>query len=144
FWALLGLFWYLKPITALVLESVPALISRRRLLLFASALGAAVLWMLPYVKAHAPHALTPALGMGVNAMLAFASTILGGYLVEQAQRIGASGRLGALHQAAAHLAGIAAPILGLAAHGLAPQVAAALLALFGILAVIIMPEQSPG
>jgi hypothetical protein len=106
--------------------------------------GAALLWMLPALPLHALRGHTPAIGIAVNAMLALASTILGGYVVEQAHRIGASGRLGALHQAAGHLGAMAAPLLGIAAGGiLAPPVAAALLALFGLMAAIVLPGDSP-
>jgi hypothetical protein len=144
FWALLGLFWYLKPAAALLLESVPGLISRRRLCLVAAVAGAALLWLLPSLSRAEPRSLTPGIGIGIGAMLALASTILGGYLVEQAQRFGASGRLGALHQAAAHLAALAAPLLGLAAgRAVAPPVAAVLLALFGITAAVLLPRQPP-
>ena len=141
FWALVGLFWYLKPMVALALEAVPGLASRRRLCLAGSAGGAAILWLLPWLQFHSPAALSPALGIGLNALLALASTILGGYLVEQAQRIGATGRLGALHQAALHLAALTAPVLGLVGgRVVAPPVAAALLGLFGLAAACLMPN----
>ena len=144
YWALVGLFWYLKPLAALALESVPGLLSRRRLCLLGSALGAALLWLHPSLSVHASGAGSLIVGIGLNALLALASTILGGYLVEQAQRIGASGRLGALHQAASHLAGLAAPLLGLTAgRAIGPTVAAALLAAFGITAALLLPQNSP-
>ncbi len=143
FWALVGLFWYLKPVAAVILESVPGLISRRRLCLFASVAGAALLWLLPGLSMRSSEIDKLFIGIGVNALLALASTILGGFLVEQAHRIGASGRLGALHLAAAHLAGLAAPILGLAAGRAAgPMVAAVLLAAFGIMAAFLLPEDA--
>ncbi len=144
FWALLGIFWYLKPVAALLFQSMPGLATRRTVCLVATSFGAAVLWMLPSLRMHAPTSLTPAIGIGVNALLVLASTILGGYLVEQAQRIGASGRLGALHQGVAHLAAMTAPVLGLAAgRAVGPPVAAALLVLFGVMAALLMTRAAP-
>ena len=143
FWALAGLFWYLKPVAALVVESVPALLSRRLLCAIASGLGAALLLLLPHLPARSAAEWSLPIAIGLNALLALASIILGGYLVEQAQRIGASGRLGALHQAAAHLAGLAAPLLGLTAgRAIGPTVAALLLAAFGLMAALLMPKNS--
>jgi len=140
FAALLGLFWYLKPVAAALLEGVPGLISYRKVCLIASAAGAAILWMVPLLNGHVSPPAAIALGIGLNAVLALASTILGGYLVEQAQRIGASGRLGAFHQAAGHLAGMAAPLLGFGAgHFVAPPVAATLLLGFGAVAAFLFP-----
>src|SRR5579872_5157827 len=144
FWALVGLFWYLKPVAALLLETNGALLSRRTLVLLASVGGAALLWLLPILSPHLAGGAAMAVAIGMNALLALASTILGGYLIEQAQRIGASGRLGALHQAAAHVAGMAAPLLGLAAGRVAgPAVAAGLLLAFGVTAALLLPHSGP-
>lgn len=140
FLAILGVFWYLKPLAAILLETVP-IFSHRRICLIGAVSAAAVLWLVPLFSATLPG---PVFVIALNALLAFASTILGGYLVEQAQQMGATGRLGALHQAAAHLGALTAPLLGFVigrSLDMPPIVSACLLLGLGGLSYWLMPEE---
>ncbi len=114
-WLLLGAFWYAKPIFALCLQSKSPSAPTRRQWLAGSALCAAGLWLAASVTHSAM--LLVCLLVAIGAMLALASTVMGGILVEQGQRMGATGRLGALHAGGVFLARLtgagAASLLGL-------------------------------
>lgn len=134
-WLGVGLFWYLKPLFALLAPIVIRSAQAQRAGLAASALSAACLWLLLPVASSGMW--MGVLLVGIGAMLALASTLMGGLLVEQGQRMGATGRLGALHAGAIFLARLAgAGFVGLAATPTMNRVAlgaAVLLAAFTLL-----------
>ncbi len=134
-WLGAGLFWYLKPLFALFAPIIIRSAQAQRIGLAASALGAACLWLLLAVASSGVR--MGVLIVGIGAMLALASTLMGGLLVEQGQRMGATGRLGALHAGAVFLARLAgAGFVGIAATPTLSRVAlaaAGLLTVFSIL-----------
>lgn len=89
--------WYLKPLAGLASDSFPIFGTRRRHYLILSSVGAGVSWI---VLALAPRLYLPVLITAVllNAMMVMASTVMGGLLVEEAQRIGATGRFSSLRE----------------------------------------------
>ncbi len=134
-WLGAGLFWYMKPLFALLAPVVARSAQAQRAGLAASALGAACLWLL--LPGASSGVWMGVLIVGIGAMLALASTLMGGLLVEQGQRMGATGRLGALHAGAIFLARLAgAGFVGIAATPTLNRVAtgaAVLLAAFFVL-----------
>jgi hypothetical protein len=105
-WLLLGMAWYVRPMLALGVQGMsrfrkPASIPVCRWLV-GSAFAAACLWLA--LGGNPARGLSVALLIGISGMLALASTVMGGLLVEQGQRMGATGRLGALHAGAIFLA----------------------------------------
>lgn len=144
-WALIALFSYLKPLAAMLTDYVPLFGSRRRSYLVISAGLASLLWLTTLLTPNSPAMLTIAC-IGVGAMLALGSTVIGGFLVEQGQKYGATGRLGALHQMLLHLAWmIAAPLsgflAGMAFH-LTPIFSAALLLILAFCSYGLMREET--
>jgi MFS family permease len=93
FWC--GLAWYLKPLAGILTDAFPFFGTRRRhYLLFSSALTA-LSWI---GMAFLPHTYGALLlgAMIVNLSMVMGSTVIGAYLVEAGQRMGATGRLTAL------------------------------------------------
>ena len=105
-WLLLGVAWYVRPLMIFVVQGM----SRFRKSAFVplcrwlvgSAFAAAGLWLA--LGGNPVRGLAVALLIGISGTLALASTVMGGLLVEQGQRMGATGRLGALHAGAIFLA----------------------------------------
>jgi MFS family permease len=146
FWAITALFWYLKPLFALLVDHVPLLGSRRRLYLMTSAALAAVLWLTVLVAPHTASMMTAAC-IGIGAMLALGSTVVGGFLVEEGQKLGATGRLGALHQALLHFAALvgvplSAVLAGSALH-ITPIVGAVMLLVLAAGSYLLMRDETP-
>jgi hypothetical protein len=95
FWAVATLAWYLKPLAGLICDSVPLFGTRRRGYLISGAIVAVVAWA---AFAVLPRAYGPFLVLmtGLNVALVVINTTVGGMLVEEGQRLGATGRLSAL------------------------------------------------
>jgi len=95
FWAVGTIAWYLKPLAGLVCDSVPLFGTRRYAYLLLGGVGAVLAWT---AFAFVPRAYLPFLALmtGLNIALVVISTTVGGMLVEEGQRHGASGRLSAL------------------------------------------------
>lgn len=95
FWAIATLPAYVKPLVGLICDSVPLFGTRRRGYLLAGAVVAALAWT---AFALLPRAYLPFLvAMTVlNLALVTAATAVGGMLVAEGQRTGATGRLSAL------------------------------------------------
>jgi predicted MFS family arabinose efflux permease len=89
--------WYLKPLAGLISDSIPLFGTRRRSYLMISAGTAAVCWIVLGITHESYHSVL-FVAMTLNLMMVFASTAMGGMLVEQAQRFGATGRLCALRE----------------------------------------------
>ena len=146
FWALTGLFWYLKPLAALWTDNVPLFGTRRRGYLVVSALAAGALWLsMLFVPPTAGRLFFEFIGLG--AMLALASTVLGGLLVEQGQRLGATGRMGCIHLSMVHLAALTAGLAGgwLTNHRFqfTPAFAASLLLALALASVCLLRDERP-
>jgi hypothetical protein len=95
FWAVATLAWYLKPLAGLICDSLPLFGTRRRGYLISGAIVAVVAWA---AFAVLPRAYGPFLVLmtGLNVALVVINTTVGGMLVEEGQRLGATGRLSAL------------------------------------------------
>ena len=111
FWAIATLAWYLKPLAGLICDSVPLFGSRRRGYLISGAVAAVACWL---AFAVVPPAFWPfmALMTGLNVALVVISTTVGGMLVEEGQRLGATGRLSAMRTALEGLMSLVAGPLG--------------------------------
>jgi len=111
--------WYLKPVAGLVSDGIPLFGTRRRHYLMISSGTAGVCWILLGVIPES-YRLLLFIAMALNVMMVFASTAMGGMLVEQAQRFGATGRLSALREGVNNLATtIGLPVSGyLAVHAI--------------------------
>ena len=145
-WLALGSCWFIKPIWALLIERVAPAAASRRNWLMGSALGAAALWILATVT-HSP--LTFALLLvSLGAMLALASTVMGGILVEQGQGMGATGRLGALHAGGVFLARFigagAASLLGLKTLHFTAPFCVVVLVIFALLCGTLLKDEGTG
>jgi len=93
FWT--GLAWYLKPLAGILTDAFPFFGTRRRhYLLFSSALTA-LSWIGMNFLPHTYGSLLFG-AMVVNLFMVMASTVIGAFLVEAGQRMGATGRLSAL------------------------------------------------
>ncbi|MGA2401038.1 MAG: MFS transporter [Syntrophobacteraceae bacterium] len=125
--------WYLKPLAGLVSDSIPLFGTRRRHYLMLSAGAAGICWILLGVIAESYHSIL-FIAMALNLMMVFASTAMGGMLVEQAQRFGTTGRLSALREGLNNLAvTIGLPLSGyLAVHAIGWTAILAAGLLFGL------------
>jgi Major Facilitator Superfamily len=93
FWC--GLEWYLKPIAGILTDAFPFFGTRRRHYLLFSSVLTALSWISMNFLPHTYGSLL--LGaMVVNLFMVMASTVIGAFLVEAGQRMGATGRLSAL------------------------------------------------
>jgi len=95
FWC--GLAWYFKPFAGILTDAFPLFRTRRRWYLLLSSALAAVCWV---GLGHVPQTYSNLLwaAIVVNFFMVIASTVVGAYLVESGQRLGATGRLTALRQ----------------------------------------------
>jgi predicted MFS family arabinose efflux permease len=111
--------WYLKPLAGLISDSIPLFGTRRRHYLMLSAAAAGICWILLGIIPESYLSIL-CIAMALNLMMVFASTAMGGMLVEQAQRFGATGRLSALREGLNSLAvTIGLPVSGyLAVHAI--------------------------
>ncbi len=134
-WLALSGFWFVKPLWALLIGRVSTPAASRRNWLMGSAFGAAGLWLLAGLT-HSP-LMFALLLISVGAMLALASTVMGGILVEQGQQMGATGRLGAFHAGGIFLARLtgagAASLLGSQTLHFTAPLCALILAVFAVL-----------
>jgi MFS family permease len=95
FWA--GLAWYLKPLAGILTDAFPLFGTRRRSYMLLSALLAGVSWLALIWTPHQYRTLLVGV-IVINAFMVFASTAVGGYMVETAQATAGSGRLTAIRQ----------------------------------------------
>ena len=93
FWC--GLAWYLKPFAGILTDAFPLFRTRRRHYLLISSVLACASWI---GMSFVPHRYGALLwgAMIVNLFMVMASTVIGAFLVEAGQSLGATGRLTAL------------------------------------------------
>jgi MFS family permease len=109
FWCALA--WYLKPIAGILTDAFPLFGTRRRhYLLISSALACASWVGMTFV----PHTFGTLLwvAMIVNLFMVMASTVIGAFLVEAGQRLGATGRLTALRMSVYYFCAVVVGPLG--------------------------------
>jgi BT1 family len=92
FFAVATFAWYLKPVAGLLCDSFPILGTRRRSYLLLSSLAAGATWAL-FAVVPRSYAVFLTLMVALNCAMVFASTSIGGILVEVGHRGGATGRL---------------------------------------------------
>src|SRR5580698_1833579 len=113
FWC--GLAWYLKPIAGILTDAFPLFRTRRRHYLLISSVLACLSWIgMTFVPPSYGALLWGA--MIVNLFMVMASTVIGAFLVEAGQNLGATGRLTALRLSVDYFCGlIVGPLGGLLA-----------------------------
>lgn len=95
FLALAAFAWYLKPVAGIASDSLPLLGGRRKTYLLLSCASAALLWGLMSL-ATGRFRLLLGITVTLNLAIVVASTVVGGVLVEEGQRWGATGRLSSM------------------------------------------------
>ena len=115
FWC--GLAWYLKPLAGILTDAFPLFRTRRRHYLLISSVLASASWIGMTFVAHTYGALLWG-AMIVNLFMVMASTVIGAFLVEAGQSLGATGRLTALRIFVSNFCAlIQGPLGGLLATG---------------------------
>ncbi|HEY2903788.1 MAG TPA: MFS transporter [Polyangia bacterium] len=111
FWAGSALVWAFKPLAGLLCDSVPLFGSRRRSYLVAGSVASGALWAVMALVPRSYGALL-AVAVALNAALLMVSAAVGGFLVEEAQRRAATGRLSGLRMAIDAVVALGAGPLG--------------------------------
>jgi MFS family permease len=109
FWAVFA--WNLKPISGILTDAFPLFGTRRRHYMIIGSAMAGILWVC-LAFANSNYALLVLLSILLNTAMVFASTVMGGLMVEAGQAFGAPGRISSLRQFVQSVSGIAAPWLG--------------------------------
>ena len=144
FWAVGTIAWYVKPFVGLVCDNVPVFGTRRHWYLILGAVAALMAWS---AFAVVPRAYAPFLALmtGLNLALVVISTTIGGMLVEEGQRYGATGRLSALRTGLegvmSLVAGPLGGLLALAAFGWTSAVGALIVGL--VLPITLVLHREP-
>ncbi|HEX3698569.1 MAG TPA: MFS transporter [Polyangia bacterium] len=111
FWAGSAAVWAGKPLAGFLCDSVPLFGSRRRSYLVAGSVASGALWATMAVVPRSYGALL-AVAIALNAALLMVSAAVGGFLVEEAQRRAATGRLSGLRLAIDAVVALGAGPLG--------------------------------
>jgi Major Facilitator Superfamily len=109
FWC--GLAWYLKPLAGILTDAFPFFGTRRRYYLLFSSVLTAVSWMGMNFLPHDYGSLLFG-AMTVNLFMVMSSTVIGAFLVEAGQSMGATGRLTALRMLVMNFCGLIQGPLG--------------------------------
>jgi BT1 family protein len=109
FWATFP--WNVKPLAGILTDAFPLFGTRRRHYMMLGATAAGFLWILMGVFSHV-YAWLLFFSIGMNVATVFASTVMGGLMVEAGQAFGASGRMSSLRQVVQSVASIIAPAIG--------------------------------
>ncbi|HEY3266462.1 MAG TPA: MFS transporter [Armatimonadota bacterium] len=142
---LIGTFaWYIKPLFGLVADSMPLFGSPRRTWLILSSMLAAACWMGMGAFENRYKALLGACVL-VNVAMVMASTVIGGLLVVEGQKHGATGRFSSLRLLTQNLTFVfVGPVSGyLAARAfhLTAWLGAALMVMLAAAVALMLPEQ---
>jgi hypothetical protein len=115
FWCALA--WYLKPVAGILTDAFPIFGTRRRHYLLISAVLASASWIAMSFVPHRYGALLFGVLL-VNAFMVMISTVIGAFLVEAGQSLGATGRLTSLRMSVDYFCVlIQGPLGGLLATG---------------------------
>lgn len=95
FWA--GLAWYFKPLAGIFTDAFPILGTRRRAYILISATLAVLTW-LSLIFTPEDYTVLLAINILLNLFMVISSTVVGGFMVETAQKMQGSGRLTSLRQ----------------------------------------------
>jgi MFS family permease len=144
FMFLSGLLWYFKPLAGIFTDAFPILGSRRRNYLLISTVLAVAAWLGLYFTPHRYGELLWVCIL-INSFMVFASTVIGGYMVEIAQATQGSGRLTAIRQfvslGCSLIAGPAAGYLGAIAFGWTAVACGGVMALLFPAALFFLKEE---
>ncbi len=97
FFFLIGIPWYIKPVTGVLTDAFPLFGRRRKSYLLLSALAASVAWIGLFFTPHTYDKLV-LVCLIIAFFMVLASTVVGAYMVEAAQAVSASGRLTAVRE----------------------------------------------
>jgi MFS family permease len=89
FW--IGLAWYFKPFGGIITDAFPLFGSRRRSYILGATTLAIFCWMVLYFTPHRYNALLD-VSLVIDAFMVITSVVIGGYMVEVAQRTAGTGR----------------------------------------------------
>ena len=109
FWATFA--WSVKPLAGILTDAFPLFGTRRRHYMMIGATVAGVFWLLMGASAN-NYKMLFLFAILINVFTVFASTVMGGLMVEAGQAFGAPGRIASLRQFVQSVAQIAAPLLG--------------------------------
>jgi Na+/melibiose symporter-like transporter len=109
FWCSLA--WYLKPVAGILTDAFPLFRTRRRHYLLISSVLACLSWIGMTFVPHRYGALLWG-AMIVNLFMVMISTVIGAFLVEAGQNLGATGRLTALRMFVDYFCGLVVGPLG--------------------------------
>jgi hypothetical protein len=118
FW--IGLAWYFKPIVGIITDAFPLFGTRRKSYMLVGAVFAVAFWIALYFTPHRYGKLLWVC-IAINVFSVITSTVVGGYMVETAQKFSAPGRLTSVRnfveQACVVISGPAGGFLGAVAFG---------------------------
>jgi len=136
--------WYLKPIAGLLSDAFPLMGTRRRGYLLVGSILAGACWLLMGLVPPNFWAVV-SVATATNMMLVVVSTALGGALVEDGQRMGATGRLTSARAAVMYATVVLSGALGgiLAAHRFIVTAAINGLVLFSLAPVVLVLHREP-
>ena len=144
FWATFA--WNLKPLAGLLADAFPLFGTRRRHYMMLGSAFAGVFWILMGANSN-NYTLLFAFAIAVNIATVFASTVMGGLMVEAGQTFGVPGRMTSLRQFVQSISQIIAPLVGgyLAnkAFGLTTGIAAGSVIALAILTYLYLHERAP-
>jgi len=109
FWAVFA--WNVKPLAGLLSDAFPLFGTRRRHYMMLGAALAGVGWILMGASSN-NYTLLITCAIALNVATVFASTVMGGLMVEAGQAFGASGRISSLRQIVQSVSQTLAPALG--------------------------------
>ena len=142
FWSTFA--WNVKPLAGLLADAFPLFGTRRRYYMMLGAAFAGLFWIIMGTAAD-NYTLLFTAAIAVNVATVFASTVMGGLMVEAGQAFGAPGRMSSLRQFVQSISQIVAPLLGgyLAgkAFGLTTGIAAATVIMLAMLVYFTLHEK---
>jgi MFS family permease len=142
FW--IGLAWYFKPLAGIITDAFPIFGSRRRTYILGATTLSILAWLALCVTPHRYGALLGVTTL-IDAFLVITSVVVGGYMVETAQRISGTGRFASVFNVVSWGAiMISGPIGGYLASkpfNLTPIVSAAVMVPVMVLAPRLLREQ---
>jgi hypothetical protein len=138
--------WNVKPLAGILTDAFPIFGTRRRHYMMLGAAFAGVFWVLMGASANM-YSLLFAFGIALNIAMVFASTVMGGLMVEAGHAFGAPGRISSLRQIVQSSSGIVAPLLGAwlagKVFGLTAGIGAGSLIALAILTYYLLHERAP-
>jgi predicted MFS family arabinose efflux permease len=111
FWLWTAFAWNLKPLAGVLTDAIPLFGTRRRHYMMLGSALAGICWIMMAVTKD-NYLLFFSFSIAMNVTIVFASTVMGGLMVEAGQAFAAPGRISSLRQAVQTIAGMLAPLIG--------------------------------